>query len=147
MNTLISHRHEIRVRYADTDQMHIVWHGKYFEYFEIGRTELIRSLGLSYAEMEQRGTLLPLIEAHCCFHSPALYDDILNIESSVAEMPRSSLRVDYRIFRSGSEQLLTTGYTTHAFFDIASQRPVRPPADFLAALTGGGRELNVKRGS
>ena len=107
---------------------------KYFEYFEVGRTELIRSLGLSYAEMERRGTRLPLIEAHSRFHLPARYDDVITIESSVLEAPRSSLRVDYTIYRKETDELLTRGYTVHAFMDVATQRLVRPPAEFLRAL-------------
>jgi acyl-CoA thioester hydrolase len=129
-----SFRHDIRVRYADTDQMQIVYNGKYFEYFEVGRTELIRSLGLPYAEMERRGTRLPLIEAQCRFHLPARYDDVITIESSVLEIPRSTLRIDYSIYRKETDELLARGYTVHAFLDIATQRPVRPPADFLRAM-------------
>ena len=137
MSPLASHRHDIRVRYADTDQMQIVYKGKYFEYFEVGRTELIRSLGLTYADMERGGTRLPLIEAHSRFYLPACYDDIITIESSVNEAPRATLRIDYRIFRESSGELLTTGYTVHAFMDIATHRPVRPPENFLKALSLG----------
>ena len=64
-----------RVRYADTDQMSIVWHGNYFEYFEVGRTELLRTLGFTYRGMEEGGIRLPLVEAHCRFLQPARYDD------------------------------------------------------------------------
>lgn len=132
--SLVTHRHTIRVRYADTDQMQIVYNGKYLEYFEVGRTELIRSLGLSYAEIERNGIWLPLTEAHCRYHHPARYDDLLDIESTVDEAPRASLRIDYAIRREGQEQVLVSGYTTHAFFDVAAQRPTRPPAFFLRAM-------------
>ncbi len=131
---LASHRTAIRVRYADTDQMQIVYNGKYLEYFEVGRTELIRSLGLSYAEIERGGIWLPLIEAHCRYHQPARYDDVLIVESTVADAPRSSLRIDYAIRREDEDTLLVSGYTTHAFFDVAQQRPTRPPAFFLRAM-------------
>ncbi len=130
MNT-VSHDTSIRVRYADTDQMQIVYNGKYLEYFEVGRTELLRSRGLSYAEFEDSGTRLPLVEAHCRFHQPARYDDIMIVRSEVQEIPRSTLRIDYSVTRESDGTLLATGYTTHAFLDIASLRPVRPPAHFL----------------
>lgn len=127
----------IRVRYADTDQMGIVYNGKYFEYFEVGRTEMMRMLGLPYIEFERAGTRLPLVEAHARFHRPALYDDELHIHSEVRELPRSQLRVDYEIRRVADSELLVTGYTTHAFLDIATLRPVRPPRRFLDALDNG----------
>ncbi|MFZ1730188.1 MAG: thioesterase family protein [Bacteroidota bacterium] len=127
----VSHETNIRVRYADTDQMQIVYNGKYLEYFEVGRTELLRAKGMTYAEFEKSGTLLPLVEAHCRFHQPARYDDLISIRSEVREIPRSTMRIDYEIRRGNDELLITTGYTIHAFLDISSQRPVRPPAHFL----------------
>ena len=131
---IATHRTSIRVRYADTDQMHIVYNGKYLEYFEVGRTELIRSLGLSYAEIEGRGIWLPLVEAHCRYHAPARYDDILIVESQVRELPKASLRIDYMIICEQSQERIATGYTVHAFFGVQSRRPMRPPSFFLSAL-------------
>ncbi|MCB2205678.1 acyl-CoA thioesterase [bacterium] len=129
-----SHDTSIRVRYADTDQMQIVYNGKYLEYFEVGRTELIRSLGLSYAEIEKQGIWLPLVEAHCRYHLPARYDDVLIVRSIVQELPRSSLRIEYEIMREGSDDILVSGYTVHVFFDVHRQRPARPPQFFLDAM-------------
>ncbi|MBN1446648.1 MAG: acyl-CoA thioesterase [Bacteroidetes bacterium] len=136
----VSHPTQIRVRYADTDQMQIVYNGKYLEYFEVGRTELIRSLGYPYAQMEADGIRLPLVEAHCRFHQPAQYDDVLTIISEVREEPRATLRIDYRVIRensSGNDTLIATGYTVHAFLDITTLRPVRPTPRFLEALENG----------
>ncbi|MBE0642948.1 MAG: acyl-CoA thioesterase [Bacteroidetes bacterium] len=130
----VSHDTTIRVRYADTDQMQIVYNGKYFEYFEVGRTELMRARGLTYSAFEESGTRLPLVEAHCRFHVPARYDDLLIIRSAVREIPRSTMRVDYDLRRECDGILIATGYTTHAFLDIASLRPIRPPALFLDTL-------------
>ena len=132
----ISHQTTIRVRYADTDQMQIVYNGKYLEYFEVGRTELLRSLGLAYADMEKMGTRLPLIEAHLSFKAPARYDDLLVIESSTAEYRTPRLRLDYRVLRSSSMEVLATGYTIHAFQDVSSGRVIRPPAMFIATMAG-----------
>jgi len=138
MTNPVSHAAQIRVRYADTDKMQIVYNGKYLEYFEVGRTELIRALGYPYVQLERDGILLPLVEAHCRYHQPARYDDLLTIVSEVREIPRSTLRIDYRILlEDGSGEdasLITTGYTVHAFLDVERQRPVRPTAAFLAAL-------------
>ena len=82
---MIKHSTQIRVRYADTDQMKVVYHGKFLEYFEVGRTALIRSLGLPYAELESRGILLPVIEAYAKYRKPARYDDLLSVEAVVSE--------------------------------------------------------------
>ncbi|MBR9976996.1 MAG: acyl-CoA thioesterase [Bacteroidetes bacterium] len=130
----VTHDTCIRVRYADTDQMQIVYNGKYFEYFEVGRTELMRSRGFPYAAFERSGTRLPLVEAHCRFHHPARYDDLLLLRSTVTELPRATLRIDYEIHHKDDGLLIATGYTTHAFLDTATLRPVRPPRLFLDAL-------------
>ena len=124
----------IRVRYADTDQMHFVYNGKYLEYFEVGRTEMLRALGLPYAELERNGIMLPLVDSYCRYHGPARYDDMLVIESRMQEMPRATMRIDYRIFREGEDLILTSGYTTHAFVDIESGKPTRPAKLFLDAV-------------
>lgn len=138
MTDPVSHATHIRVRYADTDKMQIVYNGKYLEYFEVGRTELIRALGYPYVQLERDGILLPLVEAHCRYHRPARYDDLLTVVSEVREIPRSTLRIDYRILleKDNDEDaaLITTGYTVHAFLDVERQRPVRPTPAFLAAL-------------
>lgn len=140
MTDFVSHATHIRVRYADTDQMRIVYNGKYLEYFEVGRTELIRACGYPYAQLERDGILLPLVEAHCRYHQPARYDDLLTVISEVRETPRSTLRIDYRIVMENDDgrdaTLITTGYTVHAFLDVERQRPVRPTAAFLTALNG-----------
>ncbi|MDX9758538.1 MAG: thioesterase family protein [Bacteroidota bacterium] len=130
----VAHETSIRVRYADTDQMHIVYNGKYLEYFEVGRTELLRAHGLTYREFEASGTRLPLVDAYCRYHLPAAYDDVLIIHAEVTTVPRATLRIEYAIRRQSDNALIATGYTTHAFLDIASLRPVRPPAHFLDVL-------------
>jgi acyl-CoA thioester hydrolase len=127
----------IRVRYADTDQMAVVNNGKYLEYFEVGRTELLRSLGLSYAEFERMGFFFPLIEAHCEYLRPALYDDLLRITAGVASYGGPRLRIDYQVERDGAGTLLARGYTVHAFTDRKSGRPLRPPAVFIETLARG----------
>lgn len=111
--------------------MHIVYNGKYLEYFEVGRTEMLRELGLPYSRFEREGFRLPLIDAFCRYHSPARYDDLLDILSSVEEYHTPRLRIEYRIVQNGTGHLLVSGYTTHAFVKTESGKPVRPPGIFL----------------
>jgi acyl-CoA thioester hydrolase len=131
---IITFPFHIRVRYADTDQMGIVYNGKYLEYFEVGRTELFRSLGLSYSEFESLGYRLPLVQAHCDYLQPARYDDLLVVQSQVADTPQPRLRIDYEIRRDGEAQLLVRGHTVHAFVRTETGRPVRPPSIFSTTL-------------
>jgi len=132
--SVISTRTTIRVRYSETDPMRIVHNSKYYEYFEIARTELLRERGLSYDDMEKSGITLPLIASHAEFKHPAVYDQLLTVESRIDELPRSTLKIDYRV--TGDDgKLLTTGYTVHAFFDMRLKRPVRPPAFFLDVIS------------
>ncbi len=122
----------VRVRYADTDKMGISYYSKYLEWFEVGRTELLREIGLPYAQLEKEGVALPVIEVHCRYHRSALYDQILRIESIVNTLPRVTIRIDYKIYNEDSE-LLADGYTNHTFIG-KSGRPVRPPKSFFAAV-------------
>ncbi|MCX6120415.1 MAG: thioesterase family protein [Ignavibacteriales bacterium] len=131
---MIKHITEIRVRYADTDQMKVVYHGKYFEYFEVGRAALIRSLGLPYSELETRGILLPVIEAFAKYRKPARYDDLLSIEAIVPELPKATLKIHYQVFRNHEEELLAEGYTIHSFLDVATGKPTRPPLYFMQIM-------------
>ncbi len=133
----IRYETRLRVRYADTDQMQIVYNGKYLEYFEVGRTELLRACGMPYTSMEAAGVRLPLVEAHCRYHAPARYDDMLVISSEVQDFHSPRLRIEYRIFKADAHtQPIVTGHTVHAFQDVASGRPLRPFAPFVALLEG-----------
>ena len=127
------HRYVIRVRYADTDQMGMAYYGNYLRWFEIGRAEMLRSLGRSYAEVEADGIRLPVLDAHCRYLKPARYDDEVAILSGVRELGRASVRFGYRILREGSGELLAFGHTEHCFLDPAG-RPVRAPAALRALL-------------
>jgi acyl-CoA thioester hydrolase len=137
---MIKHITQIRVRYADTDQMKVVYHGKYLEYFEVGRAALIRALGLPYSELETRGILLPVIEAFAKYRKPARYDDLLSIEAVVAELPRATLKIDYQVFRTQEELPLAEGYTIHSFMNVATGKPTRPPLYFMQIIE---KALNV----
>ena len=131
---MIKHISEIRVRYADTDQMKQVYYGKYFEYFEQGRSDLLRELGLPYSEIERKGFLLPVIEAHARYHRPAQYEDLLRVTTQMNEMPGARFRIEYSITRNGDESLLAEGYTSHSFINASTRRAIRPPELFLNVI-------------
>lgn len=124
----------IRVRYADTDKMQFVYNGKYLEYFEVGRTELLRSSGLAYSEVEKNGYQLPLIEAGVKYFSPGRYDDILNIEATVKELISPKVHIEYKITREGTGELIAEGFTTHMFINADTKKAVRPPKIYIDAL-------------
>ena len=126
---MISGHTSIRVRYRDTDQMNVVYHGVYLEYFETGRTELLRDLGMPYSSIEQNGLMLPVLEMAVQMKQSARYDDLLTVHSMIHTMPTARLRIDYELLRD--YELLVTGHTVHGFVSAESMRPVRPPKDFL----------------
>ncbi len=126
------HQTTYRVIYGDTDKMGIAYYGNYLRWFEIGRTEMIRSWGLPYKSFEDRGIFLPVSEAFCKFLAPAQYDDILVIRTILNTGLKAGMKFDYEVYRQADEKLLTTGYTKHAFMDPQG-RVVRPPK-FLREL-------------
>lgn len=117
----------LRVRYAETDQMGVAWHGQYFAWFEVGRTDLLRDLGCTYRELEEDGLRLPVIEASARYLQPARYDDVLEIRTRLATLGGARLVFDYEVRREGLEGPLATGSTAHAAIDRQG-RPRRLPA-------------------
>ena len=107
----------VRVRYAETDQMGVAWHGHYLAWFEVGRTDLLRHEGVAYRDLEEGGLRLPVIEAQLRFLRPVRYDDVLEIRTRVAEVKGATVRFDYEVHRPGSEGPLATGATAHAAVD------------------------------
>ena len=126
----MKHESTYRVPYADTDQMKVVYYANYFIYFERSRTDMLRDLGLSYREMEERGFILPVAEAHCKYKSPAHYDDLLTFRSWVAEMRGVRLTIRTDVLRG--ETLLVSGSVTLACVN-AERKLVRLPDFFVAA--------------
>ncbi len=123
---------ELRVIYGDTDQMGIVYYANYLRFFEAGRNEFIRARGLTYREVEERFRLmLPVTEAHVAYRTPARYDDVVAVETSLAEVRRASARFAYRILRGG--EVLATGHTVHACVD-PDGRVQRMPPELLQRL-------------
>jgi acyl-CoA thioester hydrolase len=130
---MISHKTTHRVRYSDTDKMGFVHHANYFRWFEIGRSELFRHLGLSYKEIEANGFFLPLSEVHCKYHSPSQYDDVLIIETTLDTSLKAGMKFDYHIYSEDEKTIIAKGYTKHACVD-RSGRVVRPPGFLTAVL-------------
>ena len=122
---MIESRAQVTVRYAETDMMGVVYHGSYLPWFEIGRTTLLKEMGLPYRVLEQQGFRLPVLEVSAKYFRPALYDDTLTIVTTLREKPLLRIRLEYEVRRG--EELLATGFSMHAFID-RDGRPVRPPA-------------------
>jgi len=124
---------EIRVRYAETDQMGYVYYGNYATYFEVARVESLRKLGLSYKALEESGVMLPVLEYKSKFLRPAKYDDLLTIKIIIPELPTARIKFEYEVFNE-LKQLLTTGETTLVFIKADNKRPCAAPAYFLAKI-------------
>ena len=130
---LFEHVMTLRVRYSETDQMGTFYNSRPLEWFECGRTELLRALGLPYAEMESRGVFLPLVEAHVEYLGRARYDDLLRMTTSVTFAGRARVRLRNHLVQADSGKDVVRGYTVHAFTD-SEGRPIRPPGWFLEIL-------------
>lgn len=120
------HEINVRVRYAETDQMGVVYHGNYAQYFEMGRVEWLRNLGLSYAFMEKNGIMLPVVSLTLIYKKPARYDDLLTVRTIFKKQESVRIEFDYEIYNEAGE-LLTTGYSMLVFVDMKTGRPVTPP--------------------
>jgi len=132
---VIEHTIELRVRYAETDQMGIVYYSNYLVWFEIARTELFRSKGVEYSRIErERDIFLPVTEAYCRYRAPLKYDDIVRITVKVADTGNSRLTFEYDVEKDG--KTASAGYTRHAFVN-KNGKPVAIPADIKKLLTMG----------
>lgn len=107
----------IRVRYKETDQMGVVYNGNYFTWFEIGRVEFLRSLGIRYLDLEKMGVYAAVAEAYCKYIRPAKYDDEIVIKTKIKRLTDVRLEFEYSLYRKEDNELLATGYTVHAFVD------------------------------
>ena len=124
---------EIRVRYGETDQMGVVYHGNYAQYFEIGRVEWLRKFGVSYKEMEESGIMLPVISLSIKFKKSARYDDVIKVKTQLVKIPSATIEFDYEILNDKNE-ILATGNTSLVFIDINRNRPTRCPQYILDKL-------------
>lgn len=125
----------IRVRYSETDQMNVVYHGNYAQYFEVARSEAIRDMGITYKEMEEMGIVMPIIELHTKFLRPALYDDLLTIKTQLRELPTNH-RIEFHHEVYNEEgKLLTVGRIVLYFLDAKTMARTKMPQDLAKHLT------------
>lgn len=122
-----------RIRYSETDQMGVVYHGNYAQFFELGRTEWLRSLGITYKNIEASGILLPVISLQCKFIKSALYDDVLTIHTYLKKKPMVKIEFDYEI-KNQHDELLCTGNTVLAFLNKKTMKAVICPNLLLESL-------------
>lgn len=130
---MLKHTTSFRVRYAETDQMGVVYHGNYAQFFEIGRTEWLRSMGITYKYMEKTGIMLPVISLNCNFKKSALYDDVLTVETFLKKTPSVKIEFEYKITNQHNE-LICSGNTVLAFINSETKRPIRCPNYILEKL-------------
>lgn len=124
------HEHKIRVRYAETDQMGYVYYGNYAAYYEEARTEMLRTTGISYKELEEMGVMMPVVEMQTKYFQPATYDELITIKVIIKEKPTVRIIFDYEIYNEAGK-LLNTGITHLVFVDMVRNRPCKPPQIFM----------------
>lgn len=122
-----------RVRYSETDQMGVVYHGNYAQFFEMGRTEWLRSLGVTYKDMEINGIILPVVSLNLTFIKSALYDDILTIHTFLKKEPMVKIEFNYEI-KNQLDELICTGSSVLAFMNSKNMKPTRCPDYLLKGL-------------
>ena len=130
---MINFTYRAKVYYKDVDKMGVVYYARYFEYFEAARTELLQSISLDVTTIENEGYYLPVITSHCDYKSGANFEDELSVKLAINKPPKSTMKIDYEVYRSSNEELLVTGYTIHAFTD-QSGKAVKPPKRLLEAI-------------
>lgn len=121
---------KIRVLYAHTDKMGVVYYGRYYEYFEAGRNEFLRKLGYPYSRIESQNIILPVIESSAKYLAPAKYDDEITLYTMLKTVPAVRIKLEYLIENSRKEKL-ADGHTVHSFVSLKTMKPTRPPKDFL----------------
>ena len=131
---MIKYNYKTRVYYRDIDQMGIVYYTRYLEYFEAARTELLRSIGLDVTTIEEMGYFMPVISCYCDYKKFAKFDNELNVVTTINELPRSSMKIEYEVFNS-DKILLVTGYTMHSFTNTKGI-PIKPPKILIEKLKG-----------
>ncbi|MBC7654787.1 MAG: acyl-CoA thioesterase [Oligoflexus sp.] len=123
----------LRVRYADTDQMGYMYYGNYAAFFEVARTEMLRSLGLTYKSMEQDGVMMPVLELKSKYIKPALYDEVIKVKVIINQKPSVRIIFIYQLFNENNE-LIHLGETTLVFVDMKRNKPCLPPKNFMEKI-------------
>lgn len=137
---MIVHETQIRVRYGEVDRMGFLYHSHYVEFFDVGRSELMRSIGLTNFEVERSGVELPVRSVNVEYKNPAFYDDLITVRTVLKQMPRATIVFDYEVYRNGSgdelgeRQIVATGCVTLAFMGRETKRACRPPQNIIDAV-------------
>lgn len=131
---MYNHDTQLRVRYGETDQMGYVYYGNYASFFEMGRVEALRALGMSYARLEESGVMMPVLENYSKYLRPGRYDDLLTIRTTVAELPKVRMKFEYQILNQEGKTI-HQGWTLLAFINKESGRPQRAPQEMIEALS------------
>lgn len=127
------HKVEVRVRYSETDQMGVVYHGNYIPYFEIGRVEWLRNKGVSYKSLEESGIALPIVSMHLNYKKPARYDDVLTVTTRFAKYSGVKMEFDCEIHNE-KQELLTNAHFILVFVSMKNGKPITPPSAVLKIL-------------
>jgi acyl-CoA thioester hydrolase len=130
---MISFETQIRVEYHDTDQMGVVHHSNYVKFFEVARTEWLRAIGLTYAEMERRGVMMPIVDVAVKYRNPAVYDELISVTAFVDALPMARMTFRYEV-RGEDGREIASGSTTLGFIDSVTRRPMRAPQWLLEVI-------------
>ena len=130
---MIEHETKIRVCYADTDKLGVVYYGNYPRFYEIARTEFLRSTGVTYKEIEDSGIVLPVRSMKITYFKPAYYDDLLTVKTIIDETPTVKLKIQSEIYNE-KQELINTSFIVLAFTNATTGRPTRPPEKFMQAV-------------
>jgi acyl-CoA thioester hydrolase len=131
---MYSYSTKIRVRYGETDQMGYMYYGNYAQYYEVGRVEMLRSLGMSYSSMEADGIMMPVLELKCKYIKPALYDQEITVKTIIKTLPGIRIFFEYELYNE-KEELINIGATTLVFVDMKKNKPTNPPENFMEKLS------------
>ncbi len=131
---MLIHKTNLRVRYAETDQMQYAYYGNYLEYFEVGRAEMMREHGLTYKQIEENSYHMPVSEAFVKYKNPAFYDELLEIETKVEKLPKLKVHIDHKIKSVERDVLIAEGYVELVFIKKETKKITRPPKFFIDTI-------------
>mgnify|MGYP000064602396 CR=1 FL=1 len=134
MKSNFTHKTSLRVRYGETDQMGYSYYGNYAQYFEVGRVEALRALGMSYKTLEEQEVMLPVSELNVEYKSPAKYDDLLTVQTTISEFKGTRITFTYTVHNE-SGKLVSNGRTTLVFVSKSTKKPMRPPSNFVDLIS------------
>lgn len=125
---MVKNSTEHRVRYSDTDHFGVVYYAKYLDWFEAGRTEILRENGVTYAGLEKKGIFVPVVEVKVNYKAPGRYDDIILLETEIAKIGNTSIKFEYKVLRKKDKKLLAEAYTVNVFIN-KDMKPVKVPEE------------------